>query len=286
MDPVDRLSADPARAQRAAWAAALCEGLCVVDPGAPAEPGRDAVVCLDGLAPEHDEPLRRHAAAGVRVLVAAANDHAVLARLRAIAPGALVYQYAAEATLIASDTLAEEDAPFAALELTERAEPAYATFLLYAINVPDGAWSATLAAPRIRATATPVPSRRLAGLEAANRELWAANAALGRQLSELREQLDVAGPALSAARLGGVPAGSALAALRRETDAVEARAQERERELWAQVEQLDRELTERTAALSVAIGERDAAIRRHDVLKERRIVRLGLGLAALRPGRR
>jgi hypothetical protein len=286
MDTVDRLSADPARDQRAAWAAALCEGLSIVDAGAAAEPGRDAIVCLDGLVPEHEAALHRHAAAGGRVLVAAANDDAALARLRAIGPGALVYQYAAEATLIAADSLAEEDVPFAALALTEHAEPAYATYLLYAVNVPDGAWSAALAAPRIRATATPVPIRRLAGLEAANHELWAANAALGRQLSELRAQLDGGGPALSAGRLGGVPAGSALAALRRETEAARERHVEKELEMWDEIQRLDRAVREHAEALTAAIGERDAAIRRHDVLKERRIVRLGLGLAALAPRRR
>ena len=288
MDAVDRLSADPARAQRAAWAAALCEGLRVVDADADADPDRDAVVCLDAFSPDRFLPLRRHAAAGVRVLVTAPNDDfdAMLGRLRALGPGALVYQYAAEATLLAGDTLDEEDAPFAALELTERAEPPYATALLYAVNVPEGAWSAALVAPRLRATATPVPSRRLAGLEAANRELWAANAALGRQLGELREQLAGDRPALSAGRLGGVPAASALGALARETDAYREQAEERERELWETIEALQRELAERTAALSDAVGERDAAIRRHDVLKARKAVQLALGLADLRPRRR
>jgi len=288
MDAVDRLIADPAHDQRAAWAAALCEGLRVADPREPADPDQDVVVCLQGLTPVLWSALRRHVAAGVRVLVAATGDDfdALYGRLRALGPGALVYQYAAEATLIAADTLAEEDAPFAALELTERAEPGYALALLYAANVPDGAWSAALAAPRVRATATPVPSRRLQGLEAANRELWAANAALGRQLAELRAQLADGRPALSAGRLGGVPAGSALAALGRETDAVHARAEQRERELWERIEQLERELAARTAALSDAVGERDLAIRRHDTLKGRKAVQLAVGLADLRPRRR
>jgi hypothetical protein len=288
VDAVDRLSADPARAQRAAWAAALCAGLRAVGADADADPDRDAVVCLDAFAPDCFLPLRRHAAAGVRVLVTAPTDDvdAMLGRLRAIGPGALVYQYAVEATLIAGDTLDEEDAPYAALELTERAEPPYATALLYAVNVPDGAWSAALAAPRLSATATPVPRRRLAGLEAANRELWAANAALGRQLREMREQLGAGRPALSAGRLGGVPAASALGALARETDAFREQADARERELWDSIAALQSELAERTAALSDAVAARDAAIRRHDVLKSRKAVRLALGLAGLRPRRR
>jgi hypothetical protein len=288
MDAIDRLSTDPAHEQRAAWAAALCGDLQVVDPAGPAEPGRDAVVCLGGITPELYLPLRRHAAAGVRLLLAVPNDDfdAMIVRLRAIGPGALLYQYAAEATLIAGDTVAEEDATVAALELTDRAEPPYAIWLLYAVNVPEGAWSAALSAPRVLATATPSPARRLAGLEAANRELWEANAALGRQLGELRTQLDGARPALSAGRLGGVPAGSALAALARDTEDAHAAHREKELEMWDEIQRLDTALQEHIAALQQVGAERDAANARHEVLRRRKAVRVALGLARLRPRRR
>ena len=224
------------------------------------------------------------------MLLAVPNDDfdAMLVRLRAIGPGALVYQYAAEATLIAGDTLDEEDATVAALELTERAEPPYA------ICAPVRGQRARRrvvrrALPRraCRRRRRPSPARRLAGLEAANRELWAANAALGP-------------PARRAARAARRRAAGALRrpARRRpgrrrrsprsraSTDDAHARHREKELEMWDEIQRLDTALKERIGRADQVSAERDAANARHDVLKRRKAVRLALGLAALRPRRR
>ena len=306
---MDTAGVSCARSQREAWAAALSAGLRVVDvsqghaAGALAgevSPERDAIVCLDGLDAALADALCAPAAAGVRVLLALADvdaEHALELFAR-VGQGSIVYQYVAEGALLAEGAVADEQAPTAALEFAERAEPEDAAAFLCAINVPPDAAAAALELPRVRAQAAPVDVRRLRGLELANAELWTTNRQLGRQLAELRVQLHGGLPPLSAARLGAAPAGSALARIAREQDEARASAEARERELRLRVEQLEWELALRVREMEAEIqrvgGERDENARERDLLtpeverlremRDRRAVRLALRLAELRHG--
>jgi hypothetical protein len=297
-------SASCAESQRAAWAAALCDGLHVVDASERdarsalarmLSPERDAIVCLDDFDDALADVLRGHAEAGVRVLLSLSEIGAeeALPRFRHVGRGSLVYQYVAEGALLADDVIAHAQEPTAALEFTERAEPDAAAAFLYAINVPEDVASAAVRLPRVRAQAAPVDTRRLRVLEQANAELWTTNRELGRQLAELRVQLRGGMPPLTAARIGAAPAGSALARIAREQDAERARVEQTEHELRLRIEQLEWKLGERVRQLDAEIQrvgaerdanavERDNAIRELQGLRGRRAARVVLRLADLR----
>ena len=256
------------------WAAALTDGLRVVDLSGDdaaalldAELSRDydAALCVDRLTAELVPALRRHAETGLRLLLSLSDVE--------IEPALELFQGVGDGSLL-----------FAAAGY------------VYVVNVPEAVLSEALSAPHARLHAAPLDTGRLRALELANRELWARNNELGRQLAELRDQLGDDLPPLSAARIGAVPAGSALAQLARDEEAERARAAEAQRQLRLRIEQLEWELGERVRALDAEIqrvgGERDAAARDRDLasreldtLKGRRAVRVALRLADLRRGR-
>jgi hypothetical protein len=298
------ISTSCADSQREAWAAALCAGLRIVDVsrgdagtalGRELSPERDAVVCFDRLDIGVTDALRAPADAGVRVLLSLSGIEAesALALFHRVGSGSLVYQYIAEGSLLADGAVGDEQVQTAALEFAAQADPDDAAAYLYAINVPEDDSAAALALPRVRACGAPVAVRRLRELEQANAELWTTNRELGRQLSELRVQLHGGVPPMSAARLGPVPAGSALARIAREQDAARAAAEEREHQLRLRIEHLEWELGERVRQLDAEIQrvgaerdanghERDIALRELDGLRGRRAARAVLQLADLR----
>jgi hypothetical protein len=253
-----------ARSQREAWAAALCAGLRVVDLSQgdagqalarELSPGRDAIVCFDRLDAELADALRAPADAGVRVLLSLSEIRAeqALSLFQRVGQGSPVYQYVAEGSLLADAAVDDEVELSAVLTFADRVDPEDAAAFLYAINVPEDASSAGLDLPHVRACAAPVDVHRLGHLELANAELWTTNRELGRQLAELRTQLQGGVPPMSAARKGAVPAGSALARIAREQDDARARAEKREHVLRVRIEHLEWELGERVRALDAEI---------------------------------
>lgn len=304
MDPAGVNSRSCAQVQRQAWAAALCAGLRVIDVsrGDPPQalrgelsPDRDAIVCFDGLDAALADALRPHADLGVRVLLALSEvqPETVPALFERVGQGSLLCQYVAEGSLLTDRAMTEVEEPAASLAFADRADPEDAAAYLYAINVPKDEFSAALKLPRVHACAAPVDVRRLRQLELANAELWTTNRELGRQLSELRIQLHGAVPPMSAARIGPVTAGSALARIAREQDAARAEAEQREHELRVRIEHLEWELNERVRRLDAEIQrvgaerdanarERDIALRELDGLRGRRAARAVLQLADLR----
>jgi hypothetical protein len=268
-------------------------------------PGRDAIVCFDRLDAELADALRAPADAGVRVLLSLSEIKAeqALSLFQRVGQGSPVYQYVAEGSLLADAAVVDEEELSAVLTFADRADPEDAAAFLYAINVPEDASAAVLGLPRVRACAAPVDVQRLGQLELANAELWTTNRELGRQLAELRKQLQGGVPPMSAARMGAVPAGSALARIAREQDGARADAEKREHELRVRIEHLEWELGERVRVLDAELqqvgAERDAIAReRHAIarerdlatreveglreLRERRAVRAALRLADLR----
>ena len=234
----------------------------------------EAIVCFEGL--EHfadpDEvlaTLRDLAQAGTRIVISVPNSRAfeeenphhvtdygyeqALAAFEKLGASHILFQFLAEGSLIRARHPGEPEGRFV---LTEHGEPEYANHFIGLVNVEEA--ELPVQDGRMQLEIAPLHNRFVRSLDHANRELRRANARLSRTT---RGTFDSA----------------AASILNRVGDVEErVRAAEEERDLW------HRE-ADKLQARNMALEHRAARL---EAVRRRKVVRIALALARLRPGGR